>query len=233
MNDFSRQEAVFKPNNKPVHIIGCGATGSWIALMLVKMGIQDLRLYDFDKVEAHNLPNQLYTEDDIGEFKVDALKKHLENFKTSELTQIHKRCFRVDEEVCHDEINSGTVFCLVDSMSARQTIIEALQYKYGIDCFIETRMGTDNFRVYCIDVKNPDHVDRYMNTICDDSTTEESACGTSQTITATAQMLASTAVWRYITYCKNNNISDIENNELIVDCNSFYTIQSNFDNTII
>ena len=58
--DISRHKELFNPYyfNTPVTIIGAGATGSWLALMLAKLGIQDITVYDFDVVEEHNVPNQ-------------------------------------------------------------------------------------------------------------------------------------------------------------------------------
>ena len=52
--------SMWKKFNTPIHIIGCGATGSWVALMLAKMGISNITCWDFDKVEEHNLPNQFF-----------------------------------------------------------------------------------------------------------------------------------------------------------------------------
>lgn len=63
MNDFSRQVNIFKPEEfkTPIQIIGAGATGSWVALSLAKMGIENMTIYDFDEVGMHNLPNQCFT----------------------------------------------------------------------------------------------------------------------------------------------------------------------------
>ena len=40
-----------------VHIIGCGAIGSWIAMQLVRQGLRDIELWDFDEIDSHNLTN--------------------------------------------------------------------------------------------------------------------------------------------------------------------------------
>jgi hypothetical protein len=56
---------------------GCGNIGSHLAGNLAAAGVKNIRLVDPDRVEAKNLLNQAYGVDDLGSFKVDALKKYL------------------------------------------------------------------------------------------------------------------------------------------------------------
>ena len=56
-----------------ISIIGCGAIGSFVGISLAKMGLTQFRLVDFDKVELHNLPNQFFNMNDIGNYKSTAL----------------------------------------------------------------------------------------------------------------------------------------------------------------
>ena len=44
-----------------VTIVGCGATGSNLADNLVRQGFKKINLIDFDRVEEHNLNNQIYS----------------------------------------------------------------------------------------------------------------------------------------------------------------------------
>lgn len=60
-----------------VLIAGCGGLGSNIAISLARLGVGNIRLVDFDIVEPSNLNRQQYYIDDIGEFKVSALKRNL------------------------------------------------------------------------------------------------------------------------------------------------------------
>ena len=82
MDDFSRQVNVFNPNEfkTPIHIIGAGATGSWVAFSLAKMGIENIFLYDFDTVGMHNLPNQMFSLRQIDQNKAIATAKNIRNF---------------------------------------------------------------------------------------------------------------------------------------------------------
>jgi sulfur carrier protein ThiS adenylyltransferase len=60
-----------------VGIAGCGGLGSTAALSLGRVGIGRLILADFDMVEPSNLNRQQYFVEQIGEYKVDALKANL------------------------------------------------------------------------------------------------------------------------------------------------------------
>ena len=61
-----------------VGIAGCGGLGSNVALSLARVGIGRLILADFDVVVPSNLNRQQYFVEQIGAFKVDALRDNLE-----------------------------------------------------------------------------------------------------------------------------------------------------------
>ncbi len=60
-----------------IAIVGCGAIGSYVASSLAKMGLTNFNLYDFDKIEVHNLPNQFFKEKDVGKYKVNITAKNM------------------------------------------------------------------------------------------------------------------------------------------------------------
>ena len=61
-----------------VAIFGLGGLGSNVAMWLARLGVGQLLLYDFDRVELSNLNRQYYFSDDVGEYKAVALLKHLQ-----------------------------------------------------------------------------------------------------------------------------------------------------------
>ena len=60
-----------------VAIVGLGGLGSNVALWLARLGVGQLLLYDFDKVELSNLNRQYYFLEDVGQYKATALLRHL------------------------------------------------------------------------------------------------------------------------------------------------------------
>jgi molybdopterin/thiamine biosynthesis adenylyltransferase len=55
-------------------VCGAGAVGSNLVDNLVRQGVRHVTVIDFDRVEAHNVGTQIYTESDVGAFKVEVLQ---------------------------------------------------------------------------------------------------------------------------------------------------------------
>jgi tRNA A37 threonylcarbamoyladenosine dehydratase len=60
-----------------ITVCGAGAVGSNLVNNLVRQGLQDLTVIDCDRIEAHNISTQTYTESDVGMLKVDALQAEI------------------------------------------------------------------------------------------------------------------------------------------------------------
>jgi len=60
-----------------VGIAGAGGLGSNCATHLVRVGFRSLKLVDFDVVETGNLDRQFYFADQVGMYKVEALRRNL------------------------------------------------------------------------------------------------------------------------------------------------------------
>lgn len=223
--EYSRQMDIFNPETfkTPVHIIGVGATGSWLALALAKLGITDITIWDFDTIEEHNLPNQAYrttyTEvnmmgegyndkaTDIGRLKVDALEDVVYDMSG---TWVKPKAQRVTGT----EKLTGIVFVMTDTMKSRKDIWgRALKYKMNVDLVIEPRMGLDVGRIYCVNPMDVLHVKNYEATLYTDEEAEVSACGTSQSVVATAMAMAGMCVWKLINWHNEEEIP----NQTIVD----------------
>jgi len=236
MNDFSRQSNVFNPAkfDTPVHVIGAGATGSWITMLLAKLGIKDITVWDFDTVGEHNLPNQLFresysygTEDDfanresdIGENKAAAIADVAFDFTGID---IKSKSTKVDGDTRGLE---GIVFVLTDTMASRKEIWEnCLMMNPNVKMVVETRMGLRDGRIYAVNPMNFDHVTEYEKTLYSDEDAEVSACGVSQSIAPTATFIASLAVWNVIKF--HNNPEHIIN-EVIHDVESAVQLTKKF-----
>lgn len=202
MDDFSRQIDLFDPRafTTPVHIIGCGATGSWAALQLAKMGIANVSLYDFDIVEMHNLPNQYFGFNDIGENKAIALSNRIK-----ELTGFEYKAF--NKKVTGEDTLGGYVMILTDTMASRKDIWHnAIRLKPLVKLCVETRMGLKGGNVYAINPNNYELITEYDKTLlATDDEAEVSSCGTSLSVAATAVLIANHAVWRIIAHHLDGN----------------------------
>ncbi|MBZ4683231.1 MAG: sulfur carrier protein ThiS adenylyltransferase [Fusobacteriaceae bacterium] len=60
-----------------IGIAGAGGLGSNVAMNLVRTGVSNIKVVDFDKIEESNLNRQFYFYDQIGKVKVEALKENL------------------------------------------------------------------------------------------------------------------------------------------------------------
>ncbi len=61
-----------------IGILGAGGIGSNVAVNLVRSGVSNLKIADFDRIDHSNLNRQFYFHDQIGRSKVEALKENLE-----------------------------------------------------------------------------------------------------------------------------------------------------------
>jgi len=74
---YERQQSLGVNTAQSVAIIGCGGIGSWIAMYLALAGIENLDLYDGDKIEAHNLNRFPLGPSAVGKYKSEALAEAL------------------------------------------------------------------------------------------------------------------------------------------------------------
>ncbi len=136
---LERQSLLFGSNFNPiirklrVGIIGCGGTGSAVALLLNRLGVGYLALIDNDTIDITNL-NRVHgsrTSDVIsGQFKVDILAREIE---TADLgTQVVARKSWVGDASLRDLLRSCDVlFGCTDDHQGRLTLNRLAHY-YGI-----------------------------------------------------------------------------------------------------
>ena len=83
------QEKILKSS---VCIVGCGGLGSSAAQYLSMTGVGNIMLIDNDLINLSNLNRQtLFFEKDIGKFKVDTLRKNLQEINPEARIKISKR----------------------------------------------------------------------------------------------------------------------------------------------
>jgi len=202
--DLSRHISVFNPTavKNDIHIIGVGATGSFVAMMLARMGVPVINIYDFDDVEIHNIPNQYYDTGDLGKLKAEALADKLRLINPDITVNVGK------EAVTAEDVSkmSGYLFSLVDSMKVRKELWEAAKANTNLINVWESRLGSDQARVYSLPIEEGLDYARYEQDFYDDDNAEVSACGTSITVLPIVMMTASLMIVQFIDLVMENPV---------------------------
>lgn len=108
-----------------VALIGCGGLGSNAALMLVRSGVLELTLVDFDVVDETNLNRQLFFRDQLGMPKTEALAVTLERIEPR-LT-VHLVQHRITEEDLSGLVGHADVVVeAVDHAETKAMIVNVL-----------------------------------------------------------------------------------------------------------
>lgn len=146
--DLSKSYEYFQPekDNSRIHILGCGSVGSTLAENLARMGLTKFTLWDFDIVEPKNIVNQMFTTEDIGRPKVEALKDIL---------------LRINPEIENDielkpdgwkgKMLSGYLFLCVDNIDLRRTIVEKHMNTPYVKAVFDFRTGLEDAQHYAAD----------------------------------------------------------------------------------
>ena len=211
--DFLRQLDILSPErhkNRRIDVIGVGATGSYVCWQLAKIGMENIHIWDDDRIEDHNLPNQCFLQSHIGQPKTAAVSDLIEQCAGVKPTEYIKKA---NGKETFGEI----VFLLTDTMSSRKQIWEgSLKYKLNTRLLIETRISADSGRIYGINPSKPSHIKGWEEASqYSDEEAETSACGASASIAPTACLIASVAVWQLIHWFNGQ----IFPNEILISAN--------------
>jgi sulfur carrier protein ThiS adenylyltransferase len=107
-----------------IGIAGCGGLGSNAAIALVRAGIQNILIVDFDKVEITNLNRQQYSINDLGKFKVDSLGKMLKNINP--FIKIEKHKIKLNEKNIYKVFERCKIVVeAFDTVTSKSMIIKA------------------------------------------------------------------------------------------------------------
>ena len=131
MSRFQRQQDLVpldKLQSLTTTVIGVGAIGRQVALQLAALGVSQIQLIDFDRVELINITTQGYLQRDLGQLKVEATAAQIHEIDpTITVTPIADR-WRPEHPT------GDVVFCCVDTISARTAIWRSLQNRCQFWC---------------------------------------------------------------------------------------------------
>ena len=220
MINLSKSYEFFQPEicgKTKIHIIGCGSVGATIAENLVRCGIRNLVLWDFDKVEPHNLANQIYRHKDIGKLKVEALRDILLDIDPELADTIS-----INAEGWQGKNLSGYIFLCVDSIELRRKIVEQHLDNIFVKAVFDVRTLLEGAQHFAADWTNSKMKEDLLNSMqfSHEEATDEtpvSACGITLGVATTVRIISAIAVNNFINFLKDKTLKKL----IIVDVFNF------------
>ena len=213
MINTTRHREIWSPVDYPdarVLIVGAGAIGSRTFEMLASTGFTNIILMDFDHVEDHNIPNQLYTRQHLGMPKVGACRlfsEELAGKDARELMQFFNHKLTDDDtpsELFGRMDNWPTiVVSAVDSFEARG-IVRRFASKCMASFFVDGRMSSNQAICFCHKIDDDKGSDAWWGTVGDDDDPryETSLCGEPLSLGTNASMAGAMQAQSVMNYLK-------------------------------
>lgn len=213
MIDLNKSYDYFQPDkvDSRVHIVGCGSVGATIAENLARLGLTKLTLWDFDKVEPHNLANQIFRQQDIGHSKVEALKGIL-----MEINPDVEHDLVLREEGWNGQQLNGYVFLCVDNIELRKRIVEQHMDNPYVKAMLDFRTLLESAQHYAADWSNykmkKDFIGS-MNFSHDEAKDETpvSACGIVLGVAPTVRAICAIGVANFVNFINGNGLKKFIN----------------------
>lgn len=209
--NLSKSYDFFQPekDTSKIHIVGCGSVGSTVAENLARCGVKNMVLYDFDKVESHNIVNQMFRQQDIGRLKVDALRDILTDINPELIDSIE-----VKPEGWTGRMMSGYIFLCVDSIELRREIVEKHMDNTFVKAVFDFRTLLESAQHYAADWSNYKMKKDLLNSMqfSHEEATEEtpvSACGVTLGVATTVRLICALGVNNYINFVKGNGVKKL------------------------
>lgn len=189
-----------------VHIVGCGSVGATVAELLVRLGITNLVLWDFDIVNPHNLANQIYRQKDIGKLKVDALKDILVDIDEDAVENITTK-----QEGWSGELMSGYIVLAVDSIELRKQIVEQHMSNRFVKVVLDFRTLLESAQHYAADWsddKERENLLKSMQFSHEEAADETpvSACGVTLGVAPTVRVICSLGVANFVNWVNGKGL---------------------------
>lgn len=206
--NLSKSYEFFKPEmlEGRVHIIGCGSVGSTVAENLARFGITNMTLYDFDRVEAHNLANQMFFHDDVGKLKVEALAE--------QLCRINPDCagdLKLVPEGWTGQRLSGYVFLCVDNIDLRREIATKFKGNSYVKAMFDFRTRLTDAQHFAADWRDPRMVESFIDSMSFSheeakEATPVSACNIELSVAPTIRAIVAYGVSNFVNFVKGEPI---------------------------
>lgn len=205
--NLSKHLEYFDPHEvtESIHIIGCGATGSTLAEMLTRLGLQNFYLWDKDEVAPHNLANQMFKHANIGMLKAAVVANMMEDINPDLKQGVN---IRVKLSWYENQPLSGWVFLAVDNIDTRRKIVELHMHNPNIRGMFDFRLGLMDGQHYAAKWDNDQDKERLLAQM--QFTHEEakantplSACGTSLCVVPGVRLIIAAGVANFMNMAQN------------------------------
>lgn len=189
-----------------VIIAGIGGIGSNVAFQLARMAPANITLYDDDVVERVNMAGQLYSTNDIGQRKVDAIASMISAYTLAR--QVNAVSSKFTDSTEADDI----MICGFDNMVARKTFYNSWKRHLSTKTpetkakclFLDGRLSIDTLQIFCIQGDDKVSMDRYETEfLFSDFQAEHTVCSMKQT-TYLACMIGSLMVNLFTNFIANS-----------------------------
>lgn len=209
--DLSKSYDFFQPEKDTarIHIVGCGSVGSTLAENLARCGVTKMTLWDFDTVEAHNIVNQMFRQQDVGKPKVEALKDIL-----MDINPEIKDDVELKPKGWEGKLMSGYIFLCVDNIELRRTIVEKHMDSPYVKAVFDFRTLLESAQHYAADwsdYKMKQDLLKSMQFSHEEAAEETpvSACGVTLGVATTVRLICAFGVNNYINFVKGNGIKKL------------------------
>jgi len=154
----------YKAGPEDIIIGGVGGIGSWVALLLSRIG-HDLHIYDDDEIDETNMAGQLYPISSIGQRKENAVSLLVRQFSANHPT--------VNGRYTEGGLSSAIMFSCFDNMTARKLMFENWAKQEDRELFVDGRMLAETGMIFLV---QKGEEDRYRAELFDDAEIEDAPC---------------------------------------------------------
>lgn len=181
---FSGAEWFNEIQKARIIIAGIGGIGSNVAFQIARMIPANLTLYDDDNVEMVNMAGQLFSTNDIGVAKVDAIANMIYNY-----TSI-RQVLAIQDKFTSDKEPGDIMICGFDNMRARATffsswvgnIKDKTEEERKKCLYLDGRLSMDTLQILCITGDDDYNIERYKKEfLFADSMADATVCSMEQT----------------------------------------------------
>lgn len=211
MMDLSKSYDFFQPekDDTRIHIVGCGSVGSTLAENLARCGVTKMTLWDFDTVEAHNIVNQMFRQQDVGKLKVEALRDIL-----MDINPDIKDDVQLKPKGWEGKLMSGYIFLCVDNIELRRDIVEKHMNSPYVKAMFDFRTLLESAQHYAADWSDHKMKQDLLKSMqfSHEEASEEtpvSACGVTLGVATTVRLICALGVNNYINFVKGNGIKKL------------------------